>query len=86
MLNDVAVFVSEQQDTIRSLQGSPGSSNLLIVVDDRLSTLKMHHESEIRFVEAHSQRGSCHESLDLILEKRLLAGLAISVVSPAMVR
>ena len=46
----------------------------------------MHHEAQVRFVEAHPQRGGGHERLDLVVQQRALQFFAFARIGASGVR
>ncbi len=54
-ISDLVVFLTVQEDSVRLFNRSPGSADLLVVVDDRRRALKVDNETKIGLIESHSQ-------------------------------
>src|SRR2546425_336153 len=67
---NLIILASAQQDSVGAIDRTAGSSDLLIVSDDRSWPLKMNHERKVGFVESHSQRDGCYQRRDLVVEQR----------------
>ena len=58
------------------VERTAGTADLLVVRHDRARCLVVDHEAEIRFVEAHPERGRRRQCLHAVLEQRLFKSLA----------
>ena len=66
VLPDRFVFGAWEQQHVGVVGGPPRAPDLLVVGDRARRGAEVHHESEIRLVEPHSQRGCRHESLEFV--------------------
>src|SRR5204862_220295 len=54
-VDDLVILGAAQQNPKRLIDGAPGSSDLLVVMNDRSGTLEVNDESEVGLVEAHAK-------------------------------
>ena len=76
MIRDVTVATAAEQYRERIGQRASGPAHLLIVMHDRSRKLVVDDEREIRFVEAHAERGGGDERFQFVAEQPRFQPLA----------
>ena len=81
---DICVAIKEQRLAFQSV--AAGSTGFLIVAFDVLRQIHVHDKSNVRFVDAHSERDRCDDDLCFVVEERGLMPIARLFVEAGMIR
>ena len=83
---DRLVLDAREQHHERLVDATPGTTDLLVVRDGRRRRAQVHHEAQVRLVEAHAQGGRRDQRLDLVVLEVDLQLLALRRLGAAGVR
>ena len=77
---DRFVFRAGQKQDVSVVCRTAGTAHLLVVRDGGGWSAQMQHKPQVGLIETHSQRGRCHQRLDLVALERLLCFLPLGGV------
>ena len=65
---------------------APGAADLLVVAVQRLGDVRVDHEADVGFVDAHAERGGGHHDVEFVVEELLVDPVPLALLPAGVVR